>query len=254
MPNAQLRPLIRKLSAITTVPADIEAALIGLSVIIKDFGPDDPIVREGDRPAHVAIVLSGLVYRYKIVEPDKRQIMAFHVAGDMPDLQGLHLDELDHGVAASSATRMALMPHRQVFELFERYPPLVHILWREALIDSAIFREWVVNVGRRDALGRVAHLFCEIVTKMKAVGLSDGTTCSLPLSQIQIADATGLSNVHVNRVLQRLRAERVILLEHKTLTVLNWQDLMEAGDFDPAYLHLRNAVDIDAAQSAARPQ
>jgi len=251
MPNAMLRPLIRKLSAIAKVPADVEAALIALNVIIKDFAPDEPIVREGDHPAHVAIVLSGFAYRYKIVEPDKRQIIAFHVAGDMPDLQGLHLEELDHGIAASGGTRIGLIPHRTVFELLERYPPLVHILWREVLIDSAIFREWVVNVGRRDAFSRVAHLCCEMITKMKAVGLSDGTTCALPLSQIQIADATGLSNVHVNRVLQRLRGERLIRFEHKTLTVLNWDGLTKAGDFDAAYLHLRNGAEVGEPQSVA---
>jgi CRP-like cAMP-binding protein len=143
MPHRELRPLIRKLAAVASVTPEVEEALLGVTPIVRDFRPDDPIVREGDRPLNVAVVLSGFVYRYKMVEPDKRQIIAFHVAGDMPDLQGLHLDVMDHGVAASVATRIAFIPHMVVFGLIERHPPLAHVLWREALIDGAIFREWV---------------------------------------------------------------------------------------------------------------
>jgi CRP-like cAMP-binding protein len=250
MPNAQLRPLLRKLNAITTVPAEIEAALVALNPIIKDFEPDEPIVREGDRPVYVAVVLSGFVYRYKMVDPDKRQIMAFHVAGDMPDLQGLHLDTMDHGVAPSVVTRIALIPHTVVFDLIDRYPALAHILWREALIDGAIFREWVVNVGRREGFNRVAHLFCEVLTKMRAVGLTDSLECALPLSQVQIADATGLSSVHANRMLQTLRKQGLIRLERKKLTVLDWEGLKEAGDFDPAYLHFKSIKNDHATEAS----
>jgi len=242
MAQAQLRPLLRKLNAIAAVPAEVEAALLALNPTVKNFAPDEPIVREGDRPTHIAVVISGFVYRYKIVDPDKRQIMAFHVAGDMPDLQGLHLDVMDHGVAPSVETRIALIPHKTVFDLTDRYPSLAHILWREALIDGAIFREWVVNVGRRDGVNRVAHLFCELLTKSRAVGLTDSLECPLPLSQTQIADATGLSAVHANRMLQALRKQGLIRLERKRLTVLDWEGLKEAADFDPAYLHFKPEV------------
>ena len=240
MPNHPLRPLIRKLQEVAALTPEAERALLDTHPIVKDFDADEPIVREGDKPSHVAAVISGIVYRYKMVDPDKRQIIAFHIAGDLPDLQGLHLDEMDHGVAPVVVSRMALIPHKELFALMELHPSLVHTLWREALIDGAIFREWVVNVGRRDGVNRVAHLLCEMLTKCKAVGLAEGNSCSMPLSQAQIADAAGMSAVHANRVLQKLRADKLIRLERKRLTVLDWEGLSDLGDFNPTYLHFKH--------------
>jgi CRP-like cAMP-binding protein len=252
MPH-QLQPLTRKLSAIGALDPRWETALLNVDRTIRDFAADEPIVREGDRPQHVAVVLSGFVYRYKMVDPGMRQIIAFHVAGDMPDLQGLHLDVMDHAVAPSVASRIALIPHAAVFALLKEYPEMSHVLWREALIDGAIFREWTVNVGRRRALSRVAHVFCEVFMKSRAVGLSTAGECPFPLSQGQLADATGLSAVHVNRVLQILRKEQLIRLEDRILSILNWEGLKEVGDFDPAYLHLKRGSDgPEAGDSTAR--
>jgi CRP-like cAMP-binding protein len=248
MPYQQLRPLIRKLSATSSVPPEVTAGLLDISPLVRGFGPDEPIVREGDRPVHVAVVLSGFVYRYKIVDPGKRQIIALHVAGDMPDLQGLHLEVMDHAVAASAGTQVAFIPHAVIFSLMEQHPRLERILWREALIDGAIFREWVVNVGARGGLNRVAHLFCEVLTKSRAVGLTQSLACSLPLSQAQIADATGLSSVHANRVLQSMRKRGLIKFEQRTLTVLDWEALKDIGDFDATYLHFKSANDDHTAR------
>jgi CRP-like cAMP-binding protein len=243
----QLQPLVRKLAAIVALDPGFEAAILNLDRVIREFGPDEPIIREGDRPKNVAVVLSGFVYRYKMVDPGKRQIIAFHIAGDMPDLQGLHLDVMDHAVAPSVTSRIALIPHATILALLEEHPKLAHVFWREALIDGAIFREWTVNVGRRQALSRMAHLLCEMFTKSRAVGLTVAAECPLPLSQGQLADATGLSSVHVNRMLQSLRKDRLIRLEDRVLTILDWEGLKEVGDFNAAYLHLKPGTDGPAA-------
>ena len=247
MSDGLLRPLIRKLGQAANLTPAAEAVLLKLHPLIKDFGPDEPVVREGDRPKHVAVVITGFVYRYKMVDAAKRQIMAFHIAGDMPDLQGLHLDVMDHAVAASVHSRIALIPHPAMFSLMEKHPSLAHSLWRESQIDAAIFREWVVNVGRRDGPSRTAHLFCEMLTKAKAVGLNEADECDLPVSQTELADATGMSAVHINRVIQKLRKDNLIRLHAKRLSVLDWEGLKELGDFDPAYLHLKRAQDGSAA-------
>jgi len=248
----QLQPLVRKLGAICALDPRFEAILLNLTCVIRDFSADEPIVREGDQPRHVAILLTGFVYRYKIVDPGKRQIMAFHLAGDMPDLQGLHLDVMDHAVAPSVISRIALVPHSSILALLEQHPALAHVLWREALIDGAIFREWTVNVGRRPALSRIAHLLCEVFTKSHAVGLAKVTSCPFPVSQGQIADAAGLSPVHVNRVLQSLRKDRLIRLEDKTLTILDWEGLKKVGDFDAAYLHLNSGIGLPSGGGATQ--
>ena len=124
--------------------------------------------------------------------------------------------------------------------LCDDYPRIARALWRETLIDASIFREWTVNIGRREAYARISHLLCEILVRLKAVGLAEDQTCEIPITQSEFADATGLSNVHVNRVLQELRADGLIILKGSTLKVPNWENLKSAGDFDPTYLHLRN--------------
>src|SRR5215217_3683608 len=118
-------------------------------------------------------------------------------------------------------------------------PRIAKALWRETLIDAAIFREWTVNVGRREAYSRIAHILCELTVRLQAVGLTQDHTCKIPITQSEFADATGLSNVHVNRVLQELRADGLILLKGDTLQVLDWDQLKQAGDFDATYLHLQ---------------
>jgi CRP-like cAMP-binding protein len=133
---------------------------------------------------------------------------------------------------------VGFIQHEDVHDLVRRCPRLGDMLWRDTLIDAAIFREWMVGMGRREAYGRIAHLLCEVMTKLKAVGLADGVTCELPITQAELGDALGLSTVHVNRVLQELRGNDLITLRGGTLTVLDWTGLRQAGEFDPAYLHL----------------
>jgi CRP-like cAMP-binding protein len=170
--------------------------------------------------------------------PGKRQIMAFHIPGDIPDLQSLHLTTLDHSLGTITPCEVGFIRHEDVRDLVRRFPRIGDAFWRDTLIDAAVFRAWMVGIGRREAYGRIAHLLCEVMTKLRAVGLADGQRCELPITQVEFGDALGLSTVHVNRTLQELRGNDLITLRGGFLTVLDWDGLREAGEFDPAYLHL----------------
>ena len=146
---------------------------------------------------------------------------------------------MDHSLGTLSACKVMYVPHETVRDLVRRCPRIGDVFWRETLIDAAVFREWIMNLGRREAYGRMAHLLCEFYVRLRAVGLTNGPAYEFPLTQAELADATGLSAVHVNRTLQELRGEGLITLRNGSLTVLDWDRLREAGEFDPTYLHLR---------------
>jgi CRP-like cAMP-binding protein len=181
-------------------------------------------------------MLDGMTARYKVSADGKRQIMSFHIQGDIPDLQSLFIDVMDHSLAALVDSTVLTIPHDKMLELVSSHPRIAHLLWRETLIDAALFREWIV-MRDRPAYVRIAHLLCEQFLRMKAVGLTTDNSCPLPLTQAQIGDALGLSNVHVNRTLQELRAENLLEWEDGVLTVKDWKGLKRAGEFDPIYLH-----------------
>src|SRR4051794_36996575 len=231
-------PLVHKLESILVLSEDEKDVLRKLSGTVKTVGPRQDLVREGDRPHECCLVLEGFVYRYKQTEEGKSQIFSFHIPGDIPDLQSLHIDVMDHSLAALTATKAMFIPHEIVCDLMRRCPRIGDAFWRDTLIDGAVFREWILNLGRRDAYGRMAHLLCEFYVRLRAVGLTNGDACEFPITQAELADATGLSNVHVNRTLQELRGEGLITLRAGSLTVLDWDRLQEAGEFDPTYLHL----------------
>ena len=231
-------PLVRKLESITDITPEERQALLDLPMKVQAIGADQDIVREGDRPSRCCLLVQGFACRYKMTLPGKRQIMAFHIPGDIPDLQSLHLATLDHSLGTITPCEVGFIHHEDMHKLIRHCPRLGDLFWRDTLIDAAIFREWMVGLGRREAYGRIAHLFCEMMVKLRAVGLADGNTCDLPITQTELGDALGVSTVHVNRVLQELRGDGLITLRSGTLTVLDWDGLRQAGEFDPAYLHL----------------
>ena len=180
----------------------------------------------------------GWACRYKIIGEGRRQIFSFHIPGDIPDLQSLHIHTMDHSLCTVTESTVAFIPHESMLDLTARFPGVAAILWRDTLIDAAIFREWMVGMGRRSAFERIAHLFCELYLKLQAVGLAGSYRCPLPITQIDIGDALGLSNVHVNRVLQEMRGKRLITLRSSTLVIEAWDELIRVSEFDPTYLHL----------------
>ncbi|WP_245435323.1 Crp/Fnr family transcriptional regulator [Microvirga calopogonii] len=237
--QASTSPLLWKLDSIFSLSDEEKQALVDLPMRIKVMEANCDIVRDRDKPSECCLVLSGLVCRYKILSDGRRQIMGFYIPGDIPDLQSLHLHVMDHSVGTLSTSSIALIPHENLRDLLGRYPNLAAALWRDTLIDAAIFREWMIGLGRRSAYQRIAHLLCELQVRMKAVGLASESGYELPLTQNELGDALGLSTVHVNRVLQDLRGEGVIVLRGGSLHIPDWEALQVAGDFDPAYLHLR---------------
>ncbi len=160
----------------------------------------------------------------------------------MPDLQTLHLDVLDSDIGALTNCTLAYMAHGDLRTFCERHPRVAAALWRATLVESAIHREWVVNIGQRPAISRLAHLLCEMMTRMEAAGLAEGGSCDLRLTQENLSDATGLSVVHVNRTLQEIRAQNLITFGKGKLTIHDWNALARLGDFQTDYLHLRQPV------------
>jgi CRP-like cAMP-binding protein len=232
-------PLVRKLESVVTLTSEERAALHALPMAVRELDAGQDIAREGDRPSQSCLVLDGMAFRYKVLGDGRRQIFSFHIAGDVPDLQSLHVERMDHSLAAVSPCRVGLIQHRTLYDLHDRWPRLAGAFWRDTLIDAAIFREWMVGMGRRRAPVRIAHLLCELYVKFDALGMVEGNSVPLPITQETIADSLGLSPVHVNRALKVLRAKNLFTFERRTLTIQKWKELARFAEFDPAYLHLQ---------------
>jgi CRP-like cAMP-binding protein len=193
----------------------------------------------GDRPHRSFVILEGMLGTSKTLRSGEVQITAFHIPSDMPDLLSLHLDVLDRDIGALTNCTLAFMSHERLRPFCERHPRLAAALWRSTLVDGAISCEWVVNLAQRPAINRLAHLLCEMMTRMDAADLARDGSCSLPLTQETLSEATGLSLVHVNRTLQALRAQNLITFARGTLTIHDWDALARVGEFNPDYLHIR---------------
>ncbi|MDX6807136.1 Crp/Fnr family transcriptional regulator [Terrihabitans rhizophilus] len=231
-------PLIRKLERLIRLNDDERQALDQLPLRIATFEPGHEITRQGDRPQHCVAVLEGFCSVSKIVGEGGRSIVSFHIPGDIPDLQSLHVAEMDVSLTALTKTRVLLIQHEDARRLCAQSAAITHAFWRETLIAGAIAKEWVVNLGQRDALARVAHLFCETIARLEVVGLADDRRCHFPVTQEQLGEAMGLSTIHINRTLQELRSRGLISWERGDLEALRWEDLKAVGDFDPGYLSL----------------
>jgi CRP-like cAMP-binding protein len=230
--------LLRKLESIAGLSDEERQAIQSLPLRIRVLRPGQDIVQDGEKPSQCCLVVEGWAFRYKLLNEGKRQILSFHVPGDVPDLQSLHLQTMDHSLATLTEATVAFIPHEDLRELIVRFPSIAGALWRDTLVDAAIFREWIVGIGRKSSYGRIAHLFCEMYLKLEAVGLAQEHRYTLPLTQAQLADALGMSNVHANRVLQEMRSKNLITLKSSALVIHAWSELVRAGEFDPTYLHL----------------
>lgn len=244
-----LYPMLRKLRLWVNLDADDEQALLDLPHEVVMIGKQRALITDGDVVTHCWLLLSGFCVRYKIVGEGARQIVSIHMIGDMVDLQNALLGVADHGVQALTECRMAKIPIQAIRQLVDRRPKVKDALWYDTLVDGSIFREWVANVGRRDARTRIAHLLCEFALKLEAIGLGEQLDYELPMTQDQLADATGLTPVHVNRTLQGLAKDGLIeRVTSRSVRIGDWKRLAAAGDFDRRYLHL----DAAARRAAGR--
>jgi CRP-like cAMP-binding protein len=210
-----------------------------LSHSSKELKPNEDLIGQGDEPDVSALVVSGMMARYHLLEDGRRQYLSFHMAGDMPDSQALFIDRMDHSVCAIGQSVVACLPHKELLAVFNRRPSIAFAIWRETLIDAAIFREAITNNSARSMLARMAHLFCELFYRARATGLIEGNSCKAPISLVQLGEALGMSIATVNRTLQQLRSSGSLDFRDGALVIKNWLRLAEVGNFNPHYLHLR---------------
>lgn len=201
------------------------------------YEADSDVVREGQRVDWVNVLLDGWLGRYHVLENGRRQITAFLVPGDMCDLHGFLLQEMDHSIAALATSRVARIPRQAIMEVTERRPTLARAFWWSTLVDEAVLRQWIVNVGRRTAYERTAHLVWELFLRLEAVGRTSEFSFRFPLTQQELADTLGMSIVHTNRTLQRLKSEGALSTGNGVLTVRDADKLQAIAGFNPSYLH-----------------
>jgi len=218
-------------------------AILSLPHRVRRLNPHEYFVREGQRPRTSTVVIDGYVYRNKFVQDGGRQIVAIHIPGDFIDLQNILLDAADHNIQALTAATVAEFPHADMLDLAFRHPTIGKALWRESLVEASLFREWIANIGRRDARARVAHLLCELAVRREAAGLGARDRFELPMTQEQVGDALALTSVHVNRTLRVLEADGLISRSRRAITVADWLVLRAAADFNENYLHLRDMAE-----------
>ena len=233
-----LNPMIEKLGGWIRLDQADRAALAALPHNRKRFSPHGYIVHDGDRPTQSCLLLSGFAYRQKTTGDGGRQILAVQLPGDLVDLQNSLLRVADHSVQALSHVEVAFIPREAIVQLAFDRPNVGMAMWYDTLVDGSIAREWTTNIGQRDARQRLAHLLCEFALRLEAAGLGNRTDYKLPLTQEQLADATGLTAVHVNRCVRWLDGEAIVDRAHRAIRIVDWQRLAQIGDFDSAYLHL----------------
>ena len=230
--------LIRKLASTAQLSDGDRGAIGTLPFAVRTFPGRTSIVHEGDAPKQCCLILDGWAYRCRTLANGQRQIFAFYVPGDMPDIESLHLHVMDQGLVAIAQTTVAFVAHKDMRALIQNNTNVAMALWRDTLIDATRCRERVISLGRRQAVGRMAHLFCEMYVRLRTVGLADDLRYLLPLTQAELADALGLSSVHANRSLQELRKMGLVTLHRRELIIQDWNGLVTTAEFDPSYLHL----------------
>lgn len=237
--GAALEPLVQKLSYRGDLDAADRAAIAALPFDLKTVERHQFIARERERTTHSCLMLSGYSFRSKIVATGARQILAIHMMGEMVDLQNSMLKVADHSVQMLTCGQVAMIAREAIVELAFARPKVGQAMWMDTLVDGSVFREWITNVGRRDARTRIAHLLCEFSLRLKVAGLGVGGDYELPMTQEQLADATGLTSVHVNRTIKTLERDGLIERHNpRSIHIGDWRKLAEAGDFDSNYLHL----------------
>ena len=238
---APLQPFLDKLLSRSDLGIAERQAILDLPTLPAQIQTNRDFVRLGERTNHACFVVDGLVGRFGQNREGNRQITAVHVPADMVDLHSVVAPDACSALQALSVTTILRVPHAALREAAGRFPAIAEAFWRECVVDAAVLAEWIVNVGRRDARSRLAHLLCEIACRVDGLGVKSGSRIPFPATQTHIADMTGLTPVHVNRTLQCLRREGVLDLQNRLIHVLDWARMTRIGDFDADYLRLGTA-------------
>lgn len=240
-----LAPIINKMERRSQLGLAERQALLNLPCKVVSHDKGSYLIREHDKPASCILVISGFVYRSKITGDGLRQLLAVHLYGDLIDPHANPRGEADHNVQALMRAEVAYIPQQALRDVAESYPAVALALCRDAMAECSISREWLLNVGRRNARQRIAHLLCELTVRQEEAGLGKKPSYQWPMTQEQMGEATGLTGVHVNRTLQRLRKEGLIAIANQSVTIHDWARLQRAGDFNNAYLHQRTITASD---------
>ncbi|HVX75173.1 MAG TPA: Crp/Fnr family transcriptional regulator [Bradyrhizobium sp.] len=237
--SGQAQPILRRLNALRRL-SEVGVAAIKTAVreTVLKAGAGEDLVCEGDRPDVVRLFLSGWAFRYKMLEDGRRQIVNFILPGDTCDAHIYLFSRLDHSIATLTPVVYCELNRESFERLVSVDRSVAEAFYCETLAASSIQREWAINLGRRDALERVAHVICELYERLRVVGLVDENMFAFPVTQMDMADATGLSTVHLNRTLQELRGSGLITLKDRSLTIHDFQALSNTAMFNPNYLHL----------------
>ncbi len=239
--NSHKQPLeifLRNLELRAPLPAEDRRAVLDLPHTVRTLEAGTYTIREADAPTGCAVLLSGFAYRQKLTGDGARQIVALHTPGDALDFQNLFLDISDHSVQMLTRGEVAFVPRAEIQDLARSRAAIGHAVLVKILVEASIFREWVLNVGRRDARTRVAHLLCELAVRLESEGLVEQYGYELPMTQEQLADAVGLTPIHVNRTLKALDAEGLITRTKRNIGFPDWERMRHVGDFNQRYLHL----------------
>ena len=228
---------IKKVRARHSLSGAEEAALRGMRQISRTFQRNEIMVRAGDNLAHSMLLLSGFSFRTKFDTDGSRQILEINLTGDFIDLHGFILQRLDHDIFAASRCEIAMVPHSELKRITEEFPRLARVLWFQTLVDAAIHREWMLVLGKKRGRSRVAHLFCEMQARLKLVGMGGEDSYSLPFSQQELADITGMTSVHLNRCLKDLREARLVTYRNGQVDLHDPPGLAREAHFEPGYLH-----------------
>jgi CRP-like cAMP-binding protein len=230
--------LLHRLERLSELSAHDRQLIAELPLTVANFSANKEVARHGDAPSRCTLVLGGFLYGHKRVNGSRRQITSFFVPGDIADLHTLHLAPLDHDLSALGPAVVAFMPHGAFRDMLDRSPRLTQAFWRDTFIRLGIMREWVTNLGRRDAIARVAHVVCELAVRLQKVDLAQNLSFSIPWTQTDLADACGISNVHANRVVQELRRHGIMEWDSRKVMIRDWDAVAKIADFSDEYLQL----------------
>lgn len=234
--------IVRKLETRVTLTQSDRDALLSLNWREKSYDAGAFLIREGSEISQINLLLDGFAYRQKIDSDGARQILAFLIPGDLVDLQGLLLRVSDHNVQFLTRCTVAEVAKQDIINLIDNNPNIARALWLETLIDGSMLRQWLMNVGRKQGRQRLAHLFCEFATRLKAAGLGDEQGYNMPITQEQLGDATGLSPVHVSRSLKALEVEGLIKRDGRNVNIPNWDSLRREAGYNELYWHFDQSI------------
>jgi CRP-like cAMP-binding protein len=239
--------LLFRLERLKPLSAADKQRIVDLPLKLVNYPGGREIVSYGHPTSRCTLVLDGFLYSHKVVAGSRRQITSFSVPGDFVDLPALYLPQVDHTVTTLGPAVLAFVPHEAIKEVLDESSTLAQAFWRETLMQTAIFQEWVANVGRRNAFARLAHIVCELTVRLRSVGLARDLSFSMPWTQMDVADACGISSVHANRVIQELRHLELVEWDSRRLKIRNWSALARLADFNDNYLQCHATAKSDLA-------